>query len=139
LIETQNNERKGERVVQAPQLRGDRVIYVSLIPDTNPCKGGGSSWINAVAYTSGAALDETPFDFDLNGVIDSGDLLAVSDSPLPVPGTSIRLLDGGIYSGPAALPLPGGGTKTLVSSSEGELIELRESSALRWRVWQQIQ
>ena len=139
LIETQNNERKGERVVQAPQLRGDRVLFVSLIPDTNPCKGGGSSWINAVAYSSGAALDETPFDFDLNGVIDSGDLLALSDSPLPVPGTSIRLIDAGIYSGPAALPLPGGGTKTLVSSSEGELIELRESSALRWRVWQQIQ
>lgn len=138
LIETQNNERKGERVVQPPQIRGDRVLFVSLIPDTNPCKGGGESWINAVAYASGAALDETPFDFDLNGVFDSGDLLAVSDSPTPVPGTSIRLAGGGIYSGSAALPLPGGDTKTLISSSEGELIELRESSALRWRVWQQL-
>jgi type IV pilus assembly protein PilY1 len=128
---------QGERVVTAPQLRGERVVFTSLIPEPDPCKTGGSSWLNAVAYTSGSALDETPFDFDLSGTFDSADLLKTG-SGAPVAGTSMRLAAGTIYSSPAALVLPGGETMTLLSGSEGELVQLRESSALRWRVWTQI-
>jgi type IV pilus assembly protein PilY1 len=129
---------QGERVVTAPQLRGERVVFASLIPEPDPCKTGGSSWLNAVAYTSGSALDETPFDFDLSGTFDSADLLATGSGPA-VAGTSMRLAAGTIYSSPAALVLPGGETMTLLSTSEGDLVQLRESSALRWRVWSQIQ
>jgi len=129
---------QGERVVSAPQLRGERVVFASLIPEPDPCKTGGSSWLNAVAYTSGSALDETPFDFDLSGTFDSADLL-MTGSGAPVAGTSMRLAAGTIFSSQAALVLPGGETMTLLSTSEGDLVQLRESSALRWRVWSQIQ
>jgi type IV pilus assembly protein PilY1 len=129
---------QGERVVSAAQLRGDRVIFVSLIPEPDPCKAGGFSWVNAVAFASGSALDESPFDFDLNGTFDSADLLD-TDEESPVAGTSMRLAAGGIYSSPTALVLPGGETQTVVSGSEGDLVQLRESSSLRWRVWHQIQ
>ncbi|MGE5152404.1 MAG: pilus assembly protein, partial [Bdellovibrio bacteriovorus] len=129
---------QGERVVSAAQLRGDRVIFVSLVPEPDPCKAGGFSWVNAVAFATGSALDESPFDFDLNGTFDSADLLDTDDES-PVAGTSMRLAAGGIYSSPTALVLPGGETQTLVSGSEGDLVQLRESSALRWRVWHQIQ
>ena len=129
---------QGERVVSAPQLRGERVVFVSLIPEPDPCKAGGSSWVNAVAFASGRALDETPFDFDLSGTLDSADLL-VTGSGASVAGTSMRLAAGVIYSSPAALVLPGGETMTLISSSGGDLVQLQESSALRWRVWNQLQ
>jgi type IV pilus assembly protein PilY1 len=138
LVDTEEGQPTGERVVSAPQLRGDRVVFVSLIPESDPCKAGGSSWVNAVAFTSGSGLDETPFDFDLSGTFDSADLLDTG-SGTPVAGTSMRLAAGGIYSSPAALVLPGGETLSLISSSQGDLVQLRESSALRWRVWHQLQ
>lgn len=131
---------RGERVVSAPQLRGDQVIFTSLVVNEDVCGAGGASWVNAVSFTSGAALDDSPFDFNLSGTVDSADLLTNS-SGTAVAGTSLRLATGGIYSGPAALVLPGGETLSLISSSAGDLIQLRESSALPWggRVWHQIQ
>lgn len=129
---------RGERVVYAPQLRGGRVVFVSLIPEPDPCKAGGSSWVNAVAVTSGSALDESPFDFDLSGFVDSADRL-VTASGDQVAATSMRLATGVIYSSPATLVLAGGETLGVLSGSEGGLVQLRESSALQWRVWYQIQ
>jgi type IV pilus assembly protein PilY1 len=130
---------QGERVVSAAQLRGDRVIFVSLVPESDPCKAGGFSWVNAVAIASGSALDDSPFDFDLNGTLDSADLLDAG-SETTVAGTSLRLAAGGIFSSPASLVLPGGGTLTLISSSEGDLLAPSGMESFgRWRVWHQIQ
>jgi type IV pilus assembly protein PilY1 len=129
---------RGERVVSGAQLRGDRIVFVSLVVEPESCRQGGLSWVNAVSFTSGSALDESPFDFDLSGTFDSADLLKTG-SGAAVAGTSMRLAAGGIYSSPAALVLPGGETLSLISSSKGDLVQLRESSALRWRVWHQIQ
>jgi hypothetical protein len=103
-------------------------------------QSGGLSWVNALAYSSGSALDDTPFDYDLNGLFDSEDKLEDPQTGDAETGTSIRKADdGGVYSGPSSLALPGGLTKTVVSSSEGDLIELLESSVLEWRVWRQLQ
>jgi len=140
LIETDNHLKKGERVIYAPAVHVDRVVFVTVIPETNPCTQGGISWVNAVAYNSGSALDETPFDYDLNGLFDTEDKLEDPDADTAVAGTSIRMTEEtGVYSGPSSLALQGGVTKTVVSSSEGDLIELLESSLLQWRVWRQLQ
>jgi type IV pilus assembly protein PilY1 len=140
LIETENNLSKGERVVSSAQVRGDRVVFVSLIPETDTCRNGGISWVNALNYTNGAALDETPFDYDLNGAFDTSDLLMVGQQGTAKVGSSIRLANSaGIYSGPATLPLIGGETKSMVATSDGDLIDLLESSAIGWRVYRQIQ
>lgn len=128
---------EGERVVSAPQLRGDRVVFTSQVVNGDVCRAGGVSWLNAVAFTSGSALDESPFDLNLSGTIDSADLLTTRSGQAA--GTSLRLSTGGLYSGPAAMVLPGGETLSLISSSEGDLIQILESSALRWRVWHQLQ
>lgn len=37
----------GERVVVSPQLRGDFVYLNTMIPDPNPCLGGGRGWLMA--------------------------------------------------------------------------------------------
>ena len=128
---------EGERVVSAPQLRGDRVVFTSLVVYGDVCRAGGVSWLNAVAFTSGSALDESPFDFNLSGTIDSADLLATGSGQAV--GTSLRVSMGGLYSSPAVIVLPGGETLSLISSSKGDLTPILESSALRWRVWHQLQ
>nr|WP_297403906.1 PilC/PilY family type IV pilus protein [uncultured Marinobacter sp.] len=37
----------GERIVQAPQVRGEYVFVNSTIPSSNPCDVGGSGWLMA--------------------------------------------------------------------------------------------
>lgn len=136
-----NGDNKGERVTSAPQVRGNRVVFVSLVPEGNPCLSGGYSWVNALSYTSGSALQESPFDFNLDGTWGAEDLLVVGDEP-PTAGSSLRLTVAGgttgIYSAPAVMPLSGGDVRTLVSTSQGDLIDLRESPVLEWRVWGQL-
>ncbi len=136
-----SGDNKGERVTSAPQVRGNRVVFVSLVPEGNPCLSGGYSWVNALAYASGSALQDSPFDFNLDGTYGSEDLLVVGDEP-PIVGSSLRLTvagnSTGIYSAPAVVPLAGGEVRTLVSTSQGDLIDLRESPVLEWRVWGQL-
>jgi len=127
----------GERVVVIPQMRGERVVFVSLVPETNVCKGGGYGWINTLAYATGSALDYSPYDYNQDGIFDSKDLLKTGTDTSEA-GASIRLEGGGVYSATAALPIGAAGSKVLVSDSKGKLVELLESSAMQWRVWRQV-
>jgi len=128
--------REGERVTTTPQVRGERVVFVSLIPG-GQCESGGQGWINALSYGSGAALRDSPFDYTRDGTFDSADLLTTTTGTNQV-GTSIQLVGSGIYSAPAAMPVGPGASKILVSDSKGQLAELLESSALKWRVWREV-
>ena len=134
--------REGERVILAPALRGGRVLFVSSIPSC--CQSGGLSWINALDANDGSRLSVTPFDYDLDGGFSDSDLLApavASGADQGIVGTSIRLLSEGgtgLYAAPAQLGLGGGDLLDLVSDSEGNLILLRESTALDWRTWLQL-
>ena len=122
----------GERVVSAPQVRGGRVVFASLVPETDLCSAGGYGWLNSLSYVSGAALDTTPFDYNRNGTFDTQDLLNNEA------GASIRLPQGGILASGAAMPLDDYRNKLLTSDSKGKLVEILESSALQWRVWRQL-
>lgn len=133
----------GERVVARPEARDGRVVFVTLTPSGDPCTAGGTSWVNALDVKDGSRLKLSPFDFDLDGGFDTADLLTVTvgGSETTMVGSSIRLGQGGaqgVYSAPAALASQGGATYNYVATSGGELITLRESSALDWRTWCQI-
>lgn len=138
------NTVEGERVVVAPQLRGNRVVFVSMIPE-DCCSSGGLSWVNALDASDGSRLPTTPFDYNGDGGFDNKDMLSVKDpqtnAPIDVVGSSIRVMsDGGsgIYSGPSTMGIGDGGLMSIVADSEGDLIQLRESSALDWRNWVEI-
>ena len=139
-----DDDAEGERVVAAPQLRGNRVMFVSIIPD-DCCSAGGLSWINALDANDGSRLGYTPFDYNRDGSLDANDRLSALDDTgdtFMVVGSSIRILtDGGtgIYSVPSQLGLGGGELQSIVSDSEGDLIQLRESTAREWRNWVQLQ
>ncbi len=139
--ETVGGLNKGERVVTEPEVQGGRVIFVSLVPETNPCAGGGYSWINALDVRNGSRLGITPFDFDLDGSIGEADLLTTSDGGKVV-GSSVRLTPGGrntgIYSSPSSFGDGAGRVTTVVSTSEGDLALINAADIQAWRVWQQL-
>ncbi|MEZ5464613.1 MAG: PilC/PilY family type IV pilus protein [Lysobacteraceae bacterium] len=66
---------EGERAVSDPLLRSGRIIFPTLIPNTDPCEGGGSSWLMEMDALSGHAIDPPVFDVNGDGVIDENDLV----------------------------------------------------------------
>lgn len=65
----------GERVNVEPVLRGNRVIFVTLTPDPDPCNAGGSSWIMELNADDGSRLNISPFDVNGDGIIDDLDIV----------------------------------------------------------------
>ncbi|SEA81544.1 type IV pilus assembly protein PilY1 [Desulfuromusa kysingii] len=69
----------GERVVSAPLLRYERVIFTTLIPLEDPCSAGGTSWIMELDAMSGGRLEDSPFDVNEDGQIDDDDKVTIDD------------------------------------------------------------
>ena len=68
-------------------VRAGRVIFTTLIPDSDPCNSGGSSWLMELDALSGGRLEETPFDLNRDGIFGDGDFVVAPDgSRVPVSG-----------------------------------------------------
>lgn len=92
----------GERVVANPLLRNGRVIFTTLIPDTDPCGFGGDSWLMELDAITGRRLTESPFDLNRDGKFDSSDY-APGSPALPPSGMKS---DVGITPEPGVLTDP---------------------------------
>ena len=77
---TPNPSYQNEKQVTKPIVRNGHVIFTTVIPETNPCSGGGRSWIMELSVLSGARLDEPPFDINNDGKFDNADLIPVTDA-----------------------------------------------------------
>jgi type IV pilus assembly protein PilY1 len=66
----------GERVISRALVRYDRVIFVTVIPSTDPCVPGGSSWIMELDLLSGGRTVLSAFDFNGDNNFDDNDKLA---------------------------------------------------------------
>lgn len=99
---------RGEMQVSNPVLRNGRVIFTTLIPDPNPCSGGGTSWLMELDAISGSRLIESPFDPNDDGVFSEADMVTVNvggvDITVPVTGL---LSEVGIAQAPGILFTPG--------------------------------
>lgn len=73
LIVNGSSSNGGERSVSEPLLRLGRVIFTTLIPSTQVCEFGGSSWIMELDATNGGTNDESPFDLNKDGDFDDED------------------------------------------------------------------
>jgi type IV pilus assembly protein PilY1 len=134
----------GERVHQAPLVRGDRVIFVTVTPEDDPCSAGGSSWLMEVEWKDGSSLESvSPFDFLQNGIFE---LLAIrapgttdSQPSEPFFGAGLRVPGAGVYSAPAAMVISLPEERKFIHTSGGELIGVGESTGLnRFRPWREI-
>ncbi|BCX88538.1 type IV pilus assembly protein PilY1 [Methylomarinovum tepidoasis] len=151
LINTQggNTDNQGERVVTEPILRGNRVIFTTLVPSEDPCSAGGSGWIMELDAVQGTRLPSSPFDLNGNGGFGNDDLVQAiwdvngdgtvdADDAVPVSGIQSTV---GIPSSPGIVSMDDNKEKKYISGSSGNVQPLTEKagSAKTGRLsWRQI-
>jgi type IV pilus assembly protein PilY1 len=101
----------GERQVSDPKLRNKRIIFTTLIPNTQICSFGGTSWLMEVHAHDGARLVTSPFDFNDDDQFDDADKVTTT-----INGTSQTVAVSGIQSTEGILPSP-----TVLSSGTTEI------------------
>lgn len=104
---------QGERVINFPQLRGDRVIFTTLIPlpaggDQDQCTtvSDGTGWLMELVALTGAPLPTTgaaPWDINNDNEIDSDDRINGSQNASGVQSTV------GMPTAPGVIGLTDGG------------------------------
>jgi type IV pilus assembly protein PilY1 len=132
----------GERVISRALVRYDRVIFVTVIPATDPCIPGGSSWIMELDLLSGGRTVLSAFDLNADNDFDDTDKLASGNnasgvkSKVGITKTPTWLEEDG--SGKAIKELSGtsGG---IMSLSNRKPPEAAESGTIRRIFWEQIQ
>jgi len=128
----------GEQVVRKPLIRNNRVIFVTTVPDGDPCGYGGSSWIMEVDANTGNRLPSSPFDVNGDGVIDASDLLNYDSKDTAASGTRSRE---GIVATPGILNSPDGIERKYFSGTSGNIDVVRESiddTYTRRQSWRQL-
>lgn len=71
----------GERVISQALVRYDRVIFVTMTPDDDPCTPGGRSWLMEVDFSTGSRTAVSVFAYVPAGVYSK--LPALTDSAYP--------------------------------------------------------
>lgn len=120
LIDPDDNENHGEKAVTNPRLRGDRIIFTTLIPSDSPCAFGGDSWLMELSTMDGGRLGEPPFDLNNDAGFGSADM---TDGGVIPSGIKSKQ---GIFSEATILQVPTGETK-LMSTSSGEVTSIQEN------------
>jgi type IV pilus assembly protein PilY1 len=108
---------QGEMQVTDSLIRNDHVVFTTLVPNTDPCEFGGSSWLMEINLFTGARPALTPWDLDNNGLFD--DTVTIGGVEYPISGVRTTV---GITPKPAGLngetcdflifPGTSGGTET---------------------------
>lgn len=98
---------QGERVIFAPRILLDRLVFETAIPAADPCQAGGSGWTMVVDLATGGRLQYVLFDMNKDGKFDAADsIVDAGGNKLPVSGIgtstgiptgSFDLLDGKKY------------------------------------------
>jgi len=116
---------QGEMVATNSKVDNGMVIFDTLIPNADPCSGGGTSWAMTLNIYSGGRLDFTPFDLNGDGRFNSNDFVTITlpdgtTAKVPVSGVGMD----SIQSTPTVLNTndtvsSGGGTDLLLFSDAG--------------------
>jgi len=138
---------KGERMVSNPILRDGRIIFNTLVPQSDPCTFGGDSWIMELNAFNGARLTVSPFDTNKDGQIDALDYTTVTVNgqtiTVPVGGvkTDVGITNGlGILVDVGSHSQNGGGLENkYAAGTSGEMQSIKESGKSTGRQsWQQL-
>jgi type IV pilus assembly protein PilY1 len=129
------NLNPGDRIVTDPEIEsGGVVLYTSYRPNSSTCTAGGSAWLMAFNFATGAAFPLPELDVTGSGKLDQNDVPRSGNIPV---GMSL----GAVYaSTPALLPSGSGigGTHKLISVSSGgaESVLDRNGSKQRISWWE---
>jgi type IV pilus assembly protein PilY1 len=120
----------GERVVSRAAVRGDRVIFATLIPNPDPCAFGGDSWVMELNTFDGGRLDYAVFDLNNDAEFNDDDWITVTDengNEIRIPPSAIAP-DINIIKTPAIISGFGENQDEVkvMSGSSGQLIRITE-------------
>jgi type IV pilus assembly protein PilY1 len=132
----------GERVVSDSTIRTGRVIFNTLIPNTDPCGFGGTGWVMEVDVMTGNRNDTPTFDTNND--------LQISTADLNLNGTYDVASGRAVSSIPAAagimrMPTPANGKpfeNQYVNTSAGSVTVIGETAGLGGQgraSWRQLQ
>ena len=131
----------GERVGYNPIVRDRRFVFVTLVPDVDPCAAGGTGRVMELDYVNGSRLPGSPFDVNGDSAVSNLDLVDYSADgethQVPASGVS---LDIGIPTTPTVIGRDQRTEFKVISGSTGDLATLLEGkSAVSGRLsWKQI-
>jgi len=94
LVDTDTNSLAGERGIVNPVLRGDMVIFNTVIPNKDPCSDGGDGWVMTLWASSGSRppSDDPYIDVNNDSIIDGKDLVTFSKSATNVASAGTKIL-----------------------------------------------
>lgn len=145
---------EGERQVSDPVLRNNRIIFTTLIPNTEICSSGGTSWLMELDARDGGRLNSTPFDLNNDGYFNKNDFVTYTvteggEETEKKSESSGKKSKVGIIPKPAILSTPGSGEDgkpppqlKLTPGSTGEIETTTENPGLLgWgrQSWRELQ
>jgi type IV pilus assembly protein PilY1 len=69
----------GERVIKDVIIRDKKLVVITFTPNDSPCTGGGTSLVHEMDACDGSRLDTPHFDINMDGVVDSKDMILITD------------------------------------------------------------
>jgi type IV pilus assembly protein PilY1 len=137
---------RGERIVADARIRGGRVIFTSIIPDSsNACIPVGSSWVLEFDVFTGNRLDRPTFDVNNDGSLSADDFLIFSGAAGSDASNTSGWRIGGLASGAAFMGFKDGNATSEIKylpTSDGVVVQKREAASqgqdarVMWRVVQ---
>lgn len=134
------NTPSAERQVTEPVLTAGKIIFTTMVPNSDPCSYGGNGWIMEMDAATGDRLPMT-FDVDSSGRVTAADTVSSRDGNVAPTGRRLE----GIGTAPGILggnPMTQRGMENkYMSLSTGDIRRVLESTSNRsGRVsWQQLQ
>lgn len=135
---------EGERVTDTVDVWNDRVIFVTRIPNADPCAFGGDSWLMEIDPFGGGRLDFSPFDLDGDNAFNAGDFINIgtTSSPQWVPASGIKKT-GGMLRPPAMVRVCDGDdcrVQKIMSDTSGNFVTIpnKVPYTLGRQSWRQI-
>lgn len=126
---------QGERYIQQPRISNDRVQYITMVPDPDPCSAGGVSWFMEIDPASGGRTKHSVFDLNNDGQFNGDEFVTNPLNPsekIPVSGR--RSAGGIVNEGTGEVEDQG-----CVVDSSGAIVCADENRAQAGRrSWQQI-
>jgi type IV pilus assembly protein PilY1 len=113
----------GERSVFRPILTSGRLIFTTLVPSTQTCLFGGTSFLMVVNPSTGGRIEGAVLDVDANGLLNSEDQIQFGGDMVYASGVQSTI---GITPTPTIIKASGGtaagGGGSLIFGTEGPLV-----------------
>ena len=137
----------GERQVSKPQLRSGRLIFTTVIPNSDACYAGGDSWLMEMDALTGSRFAYTPFDLNNDNQFSASDFVTVTidghEQKVPVSGKKYgdATAGGGVVKTPAVID--DGGREVKVGSLSTGAFDVTKNNVPPGEIgrqsWRQLQ